>query len=199
MLLKKLKLYSIIIVPVLAPEQFLDLHYSDLKPNIISIKETITLKVDKSASPLFYKFKDVKIHNNISISGNVKIESSLKSEEKDSYFQLGVVYVGDYRPNYFVKKILPEWLLKIININNKYGVGNIDFYHVSGNSTKLNKKESIRDIQISFKTITHLKKNGNFEFSVPMRDKKILGLWLRADGDNHHGQFKTTLTKISVN
>ncbi|MFT6631410.1 MAG: hypothetical protein ACJAS4_001359 [Bacteriovoracaceae bacterium] len=198
-LLKKLKIYSIIIVPVLGPEQFLDLQYSDLKPNIVSIKESITLKVDRSASPLFYKFKDVKIHKDISIVGNVKIESHLKSEEKDSYFQLGVVYAGDYRPNFFVRKILPEWLLKILNINNEYGVGNIDFYHVSGNSTQINKKDNIRDIQISFKTITNLKKNGEFEFSVPMRDKKILGLWLRADGDDHHGKFETTLTKISVN
>jgi hypothetical protein len=196
--LKKIKLYSIIIVPVLGPDQFLDLKYSDLTPNIVSLNKQISIKVDNSASPLFYKFEKVEKHKEISIQGLVKIESKLKSEEKDSYFQLGVVYAGDYRPNFFVKKLLPEWLLKILNINNKYGVGNIDFFHVTGNSTQIDKKDNVRDIKITFKTVTSLNKDGSFKFSTQLRNKKILGLWFRADGDDHQGKFKTQLSKVTI-
>lgn len=197
-LLKKLKLYSIIIVPVLGPEQFLDLEYSKIKPNIVSLEKDIALTVDNSASPLFYKFKKVQVHSELNIEGSVSIKKALNSEEKDTYFQIGVIYSGDYRPNFFVKKILPEWLLKILNINKEYGVGKIDFLHVTNNNTMLDKKESIRDIQMTFKTVSKMENDGTFKFSTKLRKQKILGLWLRADGDDHKASFKTSLSKVLI-
>jgi len=193
---KKLTLLSVIIVPIENKDLFLDLHYKKLTPNKVEISRTIEIKVDNSASPLFYKVDPPRKFKTLIFAGNVKIDKPLESEEKDSYFQMGVVYEGDYKPGSFVKNFLPEWLLKILSINDKYGVGNIDFHHVTNNKTLMDKKDSVRDINLSFKTITNLQSNGDFKGEINLRDKKILGLWLRSDGDDHKGSFKTNIKNI---
>ena len=127
-LVKRLSLYSILIVPVSMPTDFLDLKYSKIPANTVSIEHEVKISVDNSASPLFYKFKEVTVHKGVTIEGEVKIDKPLSQEVNDTYFQLGVVYEGYYKPNWLVRKILPEWLLKILSLNKKYGVGNIDFF-----------------------------------------------------------------------
>lgn len=195
---KKLSLYSIMIVPVSNPEQFLDLKYSKIKPNKVSIKENITMAIDHSASPLFYKFNTPSVVKEINLSGSVIIDQKLQDEKMDSYFQLGVIYAGDYRPGYFMRKILPEWLLKVIDINKDFGLGEVDFFHVTGMNKQLDYTESIRSIKLNFKTISELSSEGKFEMSVAPKSKKILGLWLRADGDNHNGKFQTTIQSLDI-
>lgn len=186
------------IVPVSIPDNFLALQYSKLRPNQVKVDKKIYISVDRSASPLFYKFNKPLVGKSISVSGQVYIEEKLKKELSDSYFQLGVIYAGEYRPNWITRKILPEWILKVINLNKDFGLGAIDFFHVSGNGTKLNKKDSLRSIKLNFKTIAHLDKRGHFRFSVKLKERKLLGLWLRADGDDHQGKFKTTIDKIEL-
>lgn len=193
---RNLPLYAFIIIPVENKNLFLDLQYKKLTPNKVSIQKDVEIKVKNSASPLFYKVDPPKQYSTIEIEGNTKIIKALTSEEKDSYFQLGVVYEGDYRPGSFVRNFLPEWLLKILDINDKYGVGFIDFNHFTNNETKLDKTDSVRDIEMQFKTIGNLKENGDFSQSISLRKKKILGLWLRADGDDHEGEFITTIKKL---
>lgn len=198
MKLRKMSFFSILIVPLSNPSSFLDLQYSKLVPNKVTLDKEISIQVKKTASPLFYKFDKVAMHKIIEVAGQVKIESPLTSEEKDSYFQLGIVYEGDYKPGSFVKNFLPEWLLKILSINEKYGVSDIDFHHVTNTNDKLDRSDSIRDITMNFKTAAKLDKDGKFKFRVNLKKKKVLGLWLRADGDDHQGKFKTTISKLKV-
>ena len=130
-LLKVGSLFSLIAIPVQSPDNFVDLQYKDIKPNKVEIGDTIKIDVENSASPLFYKFDEVKKWNSISVSGKIDISKKLESEQKDAYFQIGVIYEGDYRPGWLVRNILPEWLLTIINLNSKYGLDAVDFHHFS--------------------------------------------------------------------
>ncbi len=186
-------------IPFEGADNFLDLQYKKLKPNIVTLEKVVTLKVDSTASPLFYKVDPPKIYKTADIEGIIQIDTPLGSEEKDSYFQLGVVYEGSYRPGSFVRKFLPEWLLKILSINDKYGVGYVDFNHITNSDYKLDKVDSIRDIDMKFKTVGKLNKDGFFKTTIKLRNKKILGLWLRADGDDHKGKFTTTVKKLNLN
>ncbi len=198
-LLKSLPLFAIVIVPIENKDNFLDLKYKKLPPNKVELNKEIKITVKNTASPLFYKVDPPKKFSKAEISGLVQIKKKLESEEKDSYFQLGVVYEGDYRPGGFIRTFLPEWLLKILDINDKYGVGNIDFNHFTGNSTEMDKEDSVRDIKMKFKTVGKLNEKGEFNTSIKLRDKKILGLWLRADGDDHKGEFETTIKTLKLN
>lgn len=196
-LLKTLPLYAVIIIPINNEENFLDLKYKKLKPNKVKISQEIEISVDKTASPLFYKVSKPQKYKNVIVEGEVEIKKELESEENDSYFQLGVVYAGDYRPGFFMRKILPEWILKVIDINEKTGLSEIQFLHTTNNKTNLNKSDNVRDIKLNFKTVTSLKK-GKFSFNVPLKNKKVIGLWLRADGDDHDGVFITRIKKLEL-
>ena len=39
---------------------------------------------------------------------------------------------------------------------------------------------------------------GSFNGDFKLKDKKILGLWLRADGDDHDGVFTTEVQNLSI-
>lgn len=188
--------YALIIIPVSTPDQFMALKYSAIKPNKVSIGKNITIAVDNSASPLFYKVSKVKVYNSIQVEGHTEIETKLSSEKSDAYFQLGVIYEGDYRPSWLTKKLLPEWILKIINLNDQYGISDIDFHHFKLESGFEEKTDSIRDIKLNFIQSGKIEDDGKFKADIKLKNKKILGFWLRADGDDHHGRFKTTVSKL---
>ena len=196
-LLKKLSLFSIVIIPFENMDNFVDLAYDSLPKNQITLEKVVKIKVNKSASPLFYKFDEPKKLRSIFVEGSLEIKSALKSEKKDTYFQLGVIYQGDYRPNFFVRKILPEWLLKIVDLNESVGISHVNFWHV-GEET-VNNSDSFGDIELNFKTIHTLNASKKFKFKVQTLDKKIIGLWLRSDGDDHAGVFTATISKLELN
>ena len=116
-------LFSVALIPVGATHNFMDLQYKELKPNKVKLEKEITISINKSASPLFYKMSEVKSLSSIKFEGRVDIQKKNDPKVDDSYFQLGIIYEGDYKPSGFVKSFLPEWLLKVLSISDKYGVG----------------------------------------------------------------------------
>lgn len=193
-------LLSIVIVPVTNTGIFLDLKYSDIKPNVVTIQDDLTFKVNNSASPFFIKMEQTEKIKNIEVEGRVNIKKAITQKGDDSYFQLGVIYAGDYRPGGFIKTFLPEWLTIVLSLSEKEGVGEIDFFAVSEPGSKVDRKESIRSINLNFKTEGFINKSdGSFKFSFSPKDKKILGLWLRVDGDDSKAEFETRITKLSIN
>lgn len=190
--------YALIVIPVSSPDQFLALKYSKLKPNEVSVGKNIVISVDNSASPLFYKIPEIKPYGSIEIEGQTEIETRLSSEKNDAYFQLGIIYEGDYRPSWLTKKLLPEWILKIINLNDQHGLSDIDFHHFKRESGFEKKSDSIRDIRLNFIQAGEIDESGKFRATIKLQNKKILGLWLRADGDDHQGKFKTTVSKLTL-
>jgi hypothetical protein len=195
---KQLKtfLYSIVLIPVGATDSFLNLKYSKGTPNKVTFGKSVTIAVNKSASPLFYKMSEVKKVKRIKVSGEVQITKSIDNQQDDAYFQMGIIYEGNYRPNRFVKMFLPEWLKQVLGLNDDFGVGVIEFHEVSTKGKLLSKTESIRDINLSFKTATTLNEKNEFNLDITLKDKKVLGFWLRADGDDSGAIFKTQLNSF---
>ena len=192
-------LFSFVLIPVSDPKHFLDLQYKKLKPNKVQIAKTVSINVDKSASPLFIKSPEVQVYDSVELMGKVKINNEIKGEGDDSYFQLGVIYEGSYRPNSFIKNFLPEWLIKVLSISDKHGVSEIDFHAISPRGMQINKSDSIRDIKLNFKTRAYLNHKNHFQMKVKLKPKKVLGFWLRADGDDTNAHFKTILDSLKIN
>ena len=190
--------FSVVAIPVQSPDSFVDLKYSDIKPNNVEISKQIKVSVDRSASPLFYKFQEIKKWSQIKVAGKLEVIEKLKSEKDDAYFQVGVIYEGDYKPGWMVRQVLPEWLMTIINLNSKYGLDSVDFHHFSRESGFKAREEAIRDIKLNFISLGDINDKGEFSGEFKLRDKKVLGLWLRADGDDHDGKFNLTLTSLEI-
>lgn len=191
-------LFSFVLVPVSDPSVFLDLKYKKIKPNIVNIEKEISIDVQSSASPLFVKLPEVKALKEISIKGSTEIKKEITNFQDDAYFQVGIIYKGRYRPGSFVRRFLPEWLLTVLNLNRKHGVGRIDFHSVSMRGQEINKTSKIRDIRMKFKTAAYFNDKNEFELVITPRQEEVLGIWLRADGDQSRAQFKTHLSNIEI-
>lgn len=191
-------LLSVVLIPVGATDNFLDLQYKKIKPNTVTIDENIQITVNESASPLFYKMPEVKKLSLIEAGGKVEIQTEGKDpDDKDAYFQLGVVYAGKYRPGRFVRTFLPEWILKVIDLNVEYGLSEIDFHEVMRSRRKYEKSDSIRKIKLNFQSASYFKSDNSFELKVVPKDKEVLGFWLRADGDDSKSKFTLILDKLT--
>lgn len=190
--------FAIIAIPVQSPSDFLNLKYSKLKPNLVKIEKAVTIEVDESASPLFYKFSEIKKHESLKVAGAVEISQPLSSEEKDAYFQVGIIYEGDYKPGWLVRKILPEWLLTVMSLNDQYGLSAVDFNHFQKETGFKEKTDNVRDIELNFVQVRQISDDGQFAADFKLRDKKVLGLWLRSDGDDHRGKFTVVVSKLEI-
>ena len=189
-----------VIVPVANIDKFLDLKYSDIEPNKVEIAKEISFKVDSSASPFFVKINPLKKIQKIIVRGNIQIEKPISDFEKDSYFQVGIIYAGDYKPGGFLRTFLPEWLNIVLSLSPKSGVGDIDFYDVSPKGKKINKKDSIKSLEMRLKTVATINgADGSFQIEINPKDTEVLGLWLRSDGDDSKAKFKTTIKLMEIN
>lgn len=189
---------SVIIIPLNSPENFLDLSYSKGESNIVHFEKNLKVEVKKSASPLFYKLPEIKKIKSIVVKGRVNVVRPINKAKDDAYFQLGVIYKGDYRPNSFVKMFLPKWLTTVLSLHEEHGVGQIDFHEVSAYGKKLDRKEQVRGVSMHFKTQTLLMQDRSFVLEVTPRDKEVLGFWLRSDGDDSKAEFKLTLSSMII-
>lgn len=191
-----MKLNSIILIPFISLSNFLNLKYKDIRPNEIKLEKNVEISVNKSASPLFYQLPVSRKISSLRIAGNIDIKKAIVINENDSYFQLGIIYEGDYRPNGFVKKFLPEWIVSVLNLSPDKGLSEIEFLEVSDGRI-IDKKDNIRDIDLVFKNVAKIE-NGKFSFEYTPKDKKILGFWFRSDGDDSEAKFNLRIEKFEI-
>ncbi|MCJ8276191.1 MAG: hypothetical protein HRT44_10490, partial [Bdellovibrionales bacterium] len=98
-------------------------------------KNNLKIEVDSSASPLIYKFSDVKkiksIKARFKISGdplnlNPKLDQGFRKND-DFSFRLGLVKKGSKSLNWMERQMAPSWVLKMYELAPK-GTG-IDSIH----------------------------------------------------------------------
>ena len=195
-----LSLFSVVIIP-LSGTDWKDLQYSKLESNQVKLgEEEIEIKVDNTASPLFYTFSEPLKINKIKVKGQVEISKAIDLEKDDSYFQIGLIEKGHFKPGWIVKRFLPEWLNTLVELNDKknYGIGNIYFYGINKKELAKDKEQSIQSLKLFFKEVALMNDEGKFELEADVKDGTYLGLWLRSDGDDSQAKFKTKVLKIDI-
>ena len=192
---------GIIIIPasmIEVQKSFKDLPYSTKPQNKVELSKQISISVNNSASPLFYKIPKIRKFNSLEVMGRVEIEKDIEIG-KDTYLQIGVIYAGDYLPGSFMKAILPKWLIHALTIGGETGIGEISYLEISKVGQRLNKKDSIRGIPVSYKTLTYLDKDSHFKGLVKLKGKDVLGLWMRIEGAESSAKFKTIIESLKLN
>ena len=190
--------FSILVVPSAEISNFLTLKYDEIPPNIVEIRRDVVIKVNQGASPLFYKIEPAQKFQKIKVIGELEVEKPLASERKDAYFQLGVIYAGDYQPSWLMKTWLPVWLKALLEIHPNQGLGTIDFHHFKKEKGFTPHSDRVRDVKLNYKDTGEIQTNGSFSAEILLREKEILGLWFRSDGDNHQGRFQITVKYLEM-
>lgn len=177
-------------------ENFYDLRYSGKTANKTTIGTDIKISVNQSASPLFYKVgRKVK---RIDIAGRISIEKPINNFTQDSYIAVGTAYAGDLRPNFFQRLIMPDWILKVNTLIPDQGLGPIDFHEASPENIYQDSQKSALGIEFTRKTVTKIQPDGSFSLEIIPKNTDILGLWIRADGDDSKAQFSVTITDFKI-
>lgn len=200
--MKKLLFYSSVLLP-LNGENWLDLQYAKLKNNHISLSEKeIVIKVDQSASPLFYHFEKLQPIKKIEVLGSVEISKPIALGIDDAYFQIGLIEKGDFKPGWLIRKFLPDWLLTLVekNKDKDYGVGNIYFYGVAeSDESSKSSSTKIQSIELKFKDVAKMDGSGSFHLRADIDAKgPFAGLWIRADGDDGKAIFNVKIKEIKL-
>ena len=184
------------------------LKYSSIPANLTHFSsEHISIRVHHSASPLIYAMTDNPlIITGISVQGHVDRLVNIQHSEKqgkdgwdDFNLRLGLVVLGQKRPNWFQRAFAPEWVKVMFNLAPKdQGIDQIYFLNAVL-SPRLLQKKRIHPLSqyITEHYVWLMDKSGSFSYSYEFPDPKHTGaLWISVDGDDTQSEFHLKIQKI---
>ena len=167
-------------------------------------KESLKIKVDKSASFLLLPFKQKKIVHTVIFdwqleSGKLNIVDAaeeLQRKGDDSVFKLGLIIEGEPR---LLNPFAPDWVrqvnaaLAFPSEMMTYIVA--DAKHAAGERWPNPYNENIEMIAARERKLDAGWSEARHHFSEPV---SVVGLWLMADGDNSQSTFNVRLKNIRL-
>ena len=210
--------YASLAFAISVPMQLDKDHWQNLKYNnipanqVTELAQGLQIQINASASPLIYVFEEAATINQVSVSGMIGslpvIPQGLKQGEKgadDFPFRLGLVLEGDKTLNFVQKLIATSWVkilfglapeeagidhimfLNLVNPGFQYVPGTLrEHPHSKGLYTETFVGQIAAD------------QNFNFSYQLPM-PKKVIALWISADGDDTGSSYTLTVNSISYN
>jgi len=203
-------LLAMVTIPLAPSSQWIDLKFSSIPKNKVTFtKSKLHIQVNKSASPLIYKFDKLTNIKGFKIIGQQKGEpfripaSAMQGKEgyDDFVIRLGLVVKGKRTLGWLEKKLAPEWVKTLFSLAPKgVGVKSLQFYSmgsqkkIEGSKLTLDKKNRVTD-----EILGTVDKNGKFvlEKSFP-KSKEVLALWLSTDGDDTGSKFNLEITSVEI-
>lgn len=194
---------SFIVIPFVEADWTL-LQYSSLPSNKVSFEnKSMTIKVEKSASPIIYKLnmpisaKALMVKGEI--IGKLNFDKKIQGEEKADDFavRVGLVIEGDRRLNLFQKIAAPKWVKQLYGLSSDdTGIDKINFYNISQQSLNW----SVREHPLSsllHEDIVQSIKTGQFSFTRTLnKEERIIAIWLSSDGDDTGSSYSVRFDKI---
>lgn len=202
-------LNGIFIIPLsLNPSWHID-KYSKLKNNEVTfLNDTLSIKVDSSASPIIYTLEKTGKYSGFNIKGNFlglpKFSDYSMQGKKgfDDYpLRVGFIIKGETRPNYFQKLLFPEWLKKIYStLPSDSGIKLVEFYNVTQNPLSLNTSR-IHPASSLLKEnyFAVVKEASSFDYKVVFKEPmNVSAVWLSVDGDDTRSQYEVVINNFSL-
>ncbi len=202
-------------IPLTSSSGWLEVKYDNLPANKIHFDsqaashKTLTMDIDRSASPLIFPFSQersiqqivvtAKVHGHLKISDK-KIQGSKGAD--DFVFRLGFVRPGKKTLSLWQKPFASKWVTQLFNLAPKgSGIDSILFLSVPSTSQLTGKKRThpASDLiqEIFLKPVS---KNGsiNIHYTFP-KPIPTLALWLSSDGDDTKSKYQIQISKITIN
>ncbi|NCN28200.1 hypothetical protein GW915_11555, partial [bacterium] len=196
--------HELLLIP--APElesNWLRLRYSNIPATDYKFSDgTLTIRVDKSASPLLYPFKEPAKLKNIRLKGHMLAAAKLKPDKDDFVLRMGPALEGNRRLNAVQRMLAPQWIKELDKLAKAKGrkLGRLDLSLVASESTTQTwKQRQHPDTDLIDEKIV-LKAGGigpfDLNLSYPETSPPSLGLWIGSDGDNSGAQFSLRIDEL---
>lgn len=198
-----------VVVPVLDLQKWTSLSYSKIPANTVSVAGGgLHIAVNKSASPLVYKFDSPvtakSIHVEARWSGELHIPGNAVQGEAgadDFVLKVGVVEAGERRLNWLQRRIAADWIRQLFRLAPKgTGVERIHFLSATQQENLLGSQRVHPLSDLLHEThITYLDKPAAFELNYQFEEPVVvLGLWISSDGDDTDSNFELTIDRITL-
>lgn len=172
------------------------------QPNSFEYGDKLKIKVNKSSSPVVFKFEDVQEISSFefeaTVDGEMKPPKKDTGFEEDSYLQFGFVVVGDNQLGAMGKMFAPKWVSEIFGLAPEgQGLDKVYFYNVAVNAESVNKSRQNPKSKYMFEQIIFTKNDlGKLLTFVLPKKLKTTALWIGAEGDATESEFATTVNKV---
>jgi len=195
---RRFSLLAVLAIPLGTPERWVHLHYGKVPQNEVTFSASgLALKVDASASPLFYRMaKPVKV---TALNAEGSVSDFPTKEPADYALRIGLVTEGTRRLGWFRKLFAPEWLRQLSEIAPGEGFGQVVFYVLSqgkeiGDRRIFSEGEAFEEIVAASQA-----KPGNFSLTQRLDPPLVVSaLWVQADGDDTQSHFTTRLKSLTL-
>lgn len=187
-------------------DKWTKLKYPNIKQNGVEFnKQSMTIIVDKSSSPLIYPFQKPKqlreIEIDADIIGTLKLDNNKLQGVKgnnDFTLRIGLVYQGDKKLGFFKRKLAPAWVKTLFSlIPNNIGVSHVRFFNVFQDKRLENDKPYKKKPKFFFHSYDIDQKKGRIKAKIKIpSNKNILGLWINSDGEDTKSKFKVKINKF---
>jgi len=189
-------------------EDFEVLSYSSIKPNHYTFTDqALKISVDGSASPLIYPInapkKFQKLRFTAKKTGALNLKSSRQGSEDNDDFSLkiGLVFDGDKTLNFFQRAVAASWITTLHDLAPQgTGISKIHFYSIYQDESLANtsRQHPLSDLLYE-EYVGKPDDSGNIEVAVDIEeDKKVLAVWISADGDDTQSKYQVELSSLSL-
>lgn len=178
--------------------------FKRIAPNNIVIKEnTLTIRVNNSASFLLVPFDNVKKVNKVSFQwkkqGMINIKDAQHEETRqgdDAYLRVGLILKGEAE---LMNPLAPKWVKKV-NETLRHPSGEMIYltpgsHHQNGRHWKSPYSDKVKIIALASKNSPDGWHLSEYTFESP---QSVVGLWIMADGDNTQSSFTSMLKALTL-
>lgn len=187
---------------------FENLSFSSLEPNQYTFTdERLTISVDGSASPLIYPIdaprKFQKLRFTAKKTGVLNLKSSQQGSEANDDFALkvGLVFEGNKTLNFFQRAVAASWITTLHDLAPEgTGISKIHFYSIFQDESLANtsRQHPLSDL-LHEEYVGKPDESGYINVSIDIKeDKKVLAVWISADGDDTESRYQIELNSLTL-
>lgn len=200
------RLFGIFIIPLNDPVSWEQLKYNKLPfHQVVHSEQGLTIKVNKSASPLIYPMEKVKLVKRISVIGTISNnlifpKGRIQGEKGSDDFMLrvGLVEKGKKTLNWAQKKLAPQWVLKLHSLAPKNsGLKRVLFLNLASQDLTWKEREHPLSDLLQERIVGRATESFNFteSFDKPL---EVAAIWISSDGDDLQQSYSITIKEIKL-
>lgn len=202
-------LFGVLVLPLQDPIHWKLEEYSKIPKNEVTFQKSgMEIKVNKSASPIFYSFNrkykiiGFKVTGEFKGLPNFKALANQGTKGADDYpLRIGLIVSGDKKLSGLKKFFAPDLVIRLYNqIPSEFGLDHVHFFNVTQNKNQLGlkRKHPSSDL-ITEEYIKLVEKPGSFKIEHHFSEAlPALGLWLSIDGDDTMSEYSVILSNLEL-